>query len=82
MTNRSTAARIAAFEMHAQHDSRVTTAPGRKAAYERFEAMVPADVTDPQERARRAECLRRAHYSRMGLASAKARQRKQKQATA
>jgi len=46
-TERSLRARLAAYAMHAQHDSRETSAPGRAAFLARFEADV-----DPERPAR------------------------------
>jgi hypothetical protein len=42
----------------------------------RFEAGIPAEVTDPAVRARMAEHARRAYFQRLALASSKARSRK------
>src|SRR4030095_17193663 len=53
---RSLHARMAAYAMHARHDSRETSAPGRAAFRARFEGEVDPDGhLDPQARARRAE---------------------------
>lgn len=50
------------------------TAPGRRAANDRFEREVDPDgVLDPVERARRAGYARRAHMQSLALRSAKAR---------
>lgn len=57
-------------------DRSARTAPARKALLDRFEKQVPAEVTDPATRAAAAENLRKAHYLRMALASAKARKAK------
>lgn len=55
-------------------DRTAATAPGRKAAEERFEKMVDPDGTlDPVERAKRAANARKAHYQKMARLSAKAR---------
>jgi hypothetical protein len=60
--------------MHAQHDARQTTTSGRAAFLARFEAEVDPDSTlTPEERRRRAEHARRAYFTRLALASAKAR---------
>jgi hypothetical protein len=67
-------ARLAAHAMHAQHDARQTTARARAAFLARFEAEVDPDGTlAPDERGRRAEHARRAYFTRLALASAKAR---------
>jgi hypothetical protein len=74
---RSLHARMAAYAMHARHDSRQTSAPGRAAFLARFERQVDPDGhLDPQERARRAELARRAYFARLSLAAAKARRAK------
>lgn len=71
---RSQHARLAALtSWGTTPDRSARTAPARKAQLERFEAMVPAEVTDPATRAAAAENLRRAYYLRLALASAKAR---------
>ena len=73
-TERSLRARLAAYAMHAQHDTRQTSANGRAAFLARFEREVDPDGRlDPEERARRAEQARRAYFARLSLAAAKAR---------
>ena len=63
--------------MHAQYDTRVTSAPGRAAFLARFEAEVdPDSQLDPEERRRRAEHARSAYFTRLALASAAARRTK------
>ena len=70
-------ARLAAYAMHAQHDSRDTSAPGRAAFLARFEADVDPDGRlDPEERRRRAEHARSAYFARLALASVAARRAK------
>ena len=67
---RSLRARLAAYAMHAQHDSRQTSAPGRVAFQARFEREVDPDGRlDPEERRRRAEHARSAYFARLALAS-------------
>lgn len=73
---RRLAGRLGGLATSATHDPRQMTAPARAAFASKFEREVPVEVTDPAERARRADALRRAHFARLGLASAKARQRK------
>ena len=76
-TERSLRARLAAYAMHAQHDSRETSAPGRAAFLARFEADVDPDGRlDPEERRRRAEHARSAYFARLALASVAARRAK------
>lgn len=80
---RKLSARIAAYESWAgTPDRSARTAPARAALMAKFEAQVDPDGTLlPAERARRAELLRKAHFSRLALKSAKAR-RKSKEAAA
>ena len=60
--------------MHARHDARETTANGRAAFLARFEREIDPDGRlHPEERRRRAEQARRAYFTRLALASAKAR---------
>jgi hypothetical protein len=67
---RSLRARLAAYAMHAQHDSRQTSANGRVAFQARFEREVDPDGRlDPEERRRRAEHARSAYFARLALAS-------------
>jgi hypothetical protein len=69
-------ARLAALTKHSQHDARESTLPARQAFLARFEREVdPAGVLSPEERARRAECARRAHFTRLAFLSAKARRK-------
>jgi hypothetical protein len=76
-TERSLRARLAAYAMHAKHDSRDTSAPGRAAFLARFEADVDPDGRlDPEERRRRAEHARSAYFARLALASVAARRAK------
>ena len=71
---RSLRARLAAYAMHAQHDSRHTSTPGRAAFLARFEADVDPDGRlDPEERRRRAAHARSAYFARLALASVAAR---------
>jgi hypothetical protein len=74
---RSLRARLAAYAMHARHDTRRTSANGRAAFMARFEREVdPHDRLDSEERRRRAEQARRAYFARLSLAAAKARRAK------
>ncbi|HEX6940749.1 MAG TPA: hypothetical protein VF158_15135 [Longimicrobiales bacterium] len=58
-------------------DRTAATAPARAAADQRFERLVDPDgVLPPDERARRAEAARRAHYRRMAARSAEVRARR------
>ena len=74
---RSLRARLAAYALHAQHDPRETTANGRAAFLARFDREVdPEGRLEADERRRRAEQARRAYFTRLALASAKARRAK------
>lgn len=64
--------RIGAHELHAQRDSAEITARARSAFQATFLSQVPADLPEP-ERLRRAESLKKAHFARLALASAKSR---------
>lgn len=58
-------------------DRAARTAPARRALEEKFERLADPDgVLSPGERAKRAESLRKAHYTRMALKSAQARRRR------
>lgn len=71
---RTLRARLGAYAMLANNDVMVTSAPGRAAADARFEDQVdPQRLLPEEERRRRAEMARKAHMSKMGLASARAR---------
>lgn len=71
-------ARIAAHEKWAGTEDRsAATAAARKAALDRFERQVdPEGVLSPAERATRAEHARKAYFTRLAFASAKARRAK------
>ncbi len=75
---RSLHARIAAYSLHARvPDASAHTAPARKAFLDRFEREADPDgVLPPEERARRAEYLRKAYFTRLALKSAQARRKK------
>ncbi len=73
---RTLRARIAAHaSWAATADPTARTAPARAAFLDRFDAQIPAEVTDPAERARRAESLRKQYFSALALKSARARRR-------
>ena len=73
-SQRSQRARVAAYAMHAQHDARETTRKARAAFIKSFEAKVDPDgALSPQERAKRAESARRAHYAALALKSSRRR---------
>lgn len=75
--DRSTNARIAAHALHSQRDSRELTQAARDAFLAKFEALVdPTGELDPEERRRRAEHARSAHFARMGKKSGESRRRR------
>jgi hypothetical protein len=74
---RSLIARLGAETLHSKHDSREITAAGRAKFLERFLDEVDPDRVLPEaERLRRAEHAKSAYFTRLALASAKARQKK------
>jgi len=76
-------AKLAAHSMHAMHDTKVVTAAGRAAAWQRFEDLVdPGRQLDHVERSRRADHARRAHMVRLAFLSARARRKGSKDKTA
>ncbi len=69
-------ASIAANTRWARQDPREGTATARRAFLERFEREADPDGDlSPQERVVRAERLRKAHFQRLALKSARARRR-------
>lgn len=68
-------ARLAAHSLHARvRDETAHTAPARRAFLARFERQVDPNGELPvEERQRRAEHARKAYFTRLALASAKAR---------
>ncbi len=78
---RSLRARIAAHAMHAGNDPVEITAKARAAFLAKFEYQAdPEGTLPPEERRRRAEHLRSAHFARLALASAKARRTRKRAA--
>lgn len=70
-------ARLGAFAQHARNDTRETTRAAREAFARRWEREVDPDGVLPEdERARRAEAAKRAHFQRMALRSAQARRKR------
>jgi len=68
---------VGAYSLHAQRDARETTSAGRAAFLARFEREVDPDGQLPgEERARRAEAAKKAHFTKMAIASARARRRR------
>ena len=73
-SQRSQRARLAAYQLHATHDSREITAAARTAFLARFVEQVDPDRVLPEkERQRRVNCARKAYFTKLALASAKAR---------
>ncbi len=71
---RSLRARIGAHALHSTHDPTDTTANARAAFLARFEEEVdPERLLSEAERQRRAEHARKAHMTRLALASVRAR---------
>jgi hypothetical protein len=71
---RSLRSRLAAHSLHSQRDSRELTAKARAKFLGRFLDEVDPDRELPEaERLRRAEHARKAYFTRLALASAKAR---------
>ena len=76
---RSLRARIGGYALAAAHDSKEIHKPAQAAFLAKFEKEVDPDgVLSARERVRRATALKKAHFARMALASAKARRRKAK----
>lgn len=85
------AGRVGGFARAARYDGLAMTAAARLRFAESFleghrcricpDVTLPANLL-PHERERRAEALRRGHYARIALASARARSGKKKAATA
>ncbi len=74
--HRALVSRIAAHSKWAKTDSTEGTAAARRAFLDRFEREVDPDGTlPPAERARRAEHARKAYFTRLALASARARRK-------
>ena len=70
--------RIGAHSLHARYDPRETTRAARTAFLDKFEKDADPDgVLSPDERRRRATHLRKAHFTRLALKSARARRRRQ-----
>lgn len=72
--DRSLQARAAAYRLHSKYDSRDLTRNARKAFNDRFAKQVDPDGVLPEaERARRAECARRAYFAELAARSVRAR---------
>lgn len=76
-SERTLRARMAAFELHSQHDSRELTANARRAFLAKFEDQVDPQRELPEaERIRRAEHARKAYFARLALKSAQVRRKR------
>lgn len=70
-------ARIAAYALHATHDSREITAPARAAFLGGMARRVdPEGILGEEERERRARAALRSHMAGLALKSAQARRRR------
>ena len=73
-SERSMRARAAAYWLHATHDPRETTRKAREVFLSSFERQVdPTGCLSVEERQRRAETARRAHFTTLALKSARVR---------
>jgi hypothetical protein len=78
---RSLRSRIGGLATAGKNDPREYTAPARTAFLAKFEAEADPDgILPPKERARRAEALRKAHFTRMAFNRERARTAKREQA--
>jgi hypothetical protein len=69
--------RIGAYVLHSKYDSHELTKAARAAFESKFEREVDPDGVLPlEERLRRAEMARKAHYARLALKSAQARRKR------
>jgi len=74
---RSMRARVAAYALHAQRDSRELTVKARSAAWQKYLDEVDPDGSLPEaERVRRAESLRKSRLLAASLKAAVARRTK------
>jgi hypothetical protein len=68
--------RLGAYVVHSRYDSRELTKAARKAFHSKFEREVdPEGVLPLEERLRRADMARKAHFTRLALKSAQARRK-------
>ena len=67
--------RIGGLKVAATHDPKVYTARARATFLASFIEQVPTDLPD-EERERRADALRRLHFARLALKSARARSKR------
>lgn len=75
--------RIGAHSLHARYDSRALTRAARQKFLANFEAQVDPDGTlTLEERSRRADQARKAHFTRLAYLSATSRRRRARHADA
>jgi hypothetical protein len=69
--------RLGAYVVHSRYDSRELTKAAREAFRSKFEREVdPLGVLPLEERLRRADMARKAHFARLALKSAQARRKR------
>lgn len=69
-------ASVGGYALSASHDSAVTSAPGRAAAFRKFVDQVDPDgELTKRERFRRAKALQSSHMQRLALAREQARRK-------
>ena len=74
--DRAAAGRIGGLRRAAREvDPKAAAERGQRGLAARFDAQVPAEITDPTERARRVALLRRAHMADLARKSAQSRRR-------
>jgi hypothetical protein len=74
---RSLRGRLGAYTVHSRYDSREIIRPAREAFWSKFERDVDPEGALPlEERLRRADMARKAYFTRLAMASAKARRKR------
>lgn len=74
--------RLGAYVVHSRYDSRDLTKAAREAFRSKFEREVDPDGVLPlEERLRRAEMARKAHFTRLALRSAQAGRKRRERKT-
>lgn len=78
---RSQLGRIGAYAVHSRYDSHQLTEPARLAFWSKFlEQVDPKHELPIEERERRAEMARKAHFARLAYLSSVARRRRRERA--
>lgn len=67
--------RLGAYIVHSRYSGQAITEKARAAFNDWEKKADPEGVLSPEERARRGDMLRKAHFARMALRSAQARRR-------